>query len=111
VSDIDWSALQPGDPDPEPDAVGEGCDRFVQNTATGLQFTCTRSPHDDPQHVSCAWWGAMRPADSVVVATWVDEPDGDSPVEVEVITPEQMTRINERAGRRRDNRMGKGASR
>jgi hypothetical protein len=111
IDEIDWAALQPGDADPEPLADGEACGVYVLHVPTGMQFDCTRPPHeDDPQHVSCAWWGSMRPEDSVVVATWQDEPDG-SVTAVETITPEQMTRINERAGVRRDRRMRKGSSR
>jgi hypothetical protein len=111
MSEIDWAALQPGDADPEPHADGEGCGSFVRHVQTGITFDCTRSPHEgDPQHVSCAWWGVMRPEDSVVVAMWTDAPDG-TVAAVEAITAEQMTRINERAGDRRARRMRKDATR
>ena len=96
MSEIDWSALQPGDADPEPHAQGEACNSFVRHVPTGITFDCTRSPHEgDPQHVSCAWWGAMRPEDSVVVATWLDAPD-DTVTDVEAITPEQMIQVSSR---------------
>jgi len=96
VSEIDWAALAPGDPDPEPQAIGEGCGGFVRHATNGLTFDCTRSPHEgDPQHVSCAWWGPMTPDDSVVVATWIDAPDG-TVAEVEAITCEQYDEITAR---------------
>jgi len=73
---VDWAALRPGDPDPEPFAEGECCDVYVAQPDGGAQFDCTRSPHDDPHHVTCGWWKPFTQADSIVIATWTDQPDG-----------------------------------
>lgn len=73
---IDWSALQVGDPDPEPQAIGLACGSFVLSQAFGLSFDCTRGPHDDPYHVSTGWAPPMTPDDAIVLATWRDGPEG-----------------------------------